>query len=164
MTNNNFRIALWLIVLVTVIYLITQSLGALFPFAVAAIVAYALSPLVDRMTIIFPSYFGDNNKIKRGLSVLIIYLTTILVFVVLGWTMIPVILDQIDQFIDTLPEITNEAQKQINSWLEVYRNRTPTNIQAHVDSSIDQVLITIANTIQDLMIHTINMFNCDVFM
>ena len=162
MTNNNFRIALWLIVLVTVIYLITQSLGALFPFAVAAIVAYALSPLVDRMTIIFPSYFGDNNKIKRGLSVLIIYLTTILAFVVLGWTMIPVILDQIDQFIDTLPEITNEAQKQINSWLEVYRNRTPTNIQAHVDSSIDQVLITIANTIQDLMIHTINIFTSSV--
>ncbi|MBA01133.1 MAG: hypothetical protein CL752_01765 [Chloroflexi bacterium] len=162
MTNNNFRIALWLIVLVTVIYLITQSLGALFPFAVAAIVAYALSPLVDRMTIIFPSYFGVNNKIKRGLSVLIIYLTTILAFVVLGWTMIPVILDQIDQFIDTLPEITNEAQKQINSWLEVYRNRTPTNIQAHVDSSIDQVLITIANTIQDLMIHTINIFTSSV--
>ena len=162
MTNNNFRIALWLIVLVTVIYLITQSLGALFPFAVAAIVAYALSPLVDRLTIIFPSYFGDNNKIKRGLSVLIIYLTTILAFVVLGWTMIPVILDQIDQFIDTLPEITNEAQKQINSWLEVYRNRTPTNIQAHVDSSIDQVLITIANTIQDLMIHTINIFTSSV--
>ena len=114
MTNNNFRIALWLIVLITVIYLIVQSLGALFPFAVAAIIAYALSPLVDRMTLIFPSYFGDNTKVKRGLSVLIIYLTTIMAFFVLGWTMIPVILDQIDQFIDTLPEITNEAQKQIN--------------------------------------------------
>ena len=64
MTNNNFRIALWLIVVVTVIYLIVQSLGAMFPFAVAAIIAYALSPLVDRMTIIFPSYLGDNTKVK----------------------------------------------------------------------------------------------------
>ena len=162
MTNNNFRIALWLIVLITVIYLIVQSLGALFPFAVAAIIAYALSPLVDRMTLIFPSYFGDNTKVKRGLSVLIIYLTTIMAFFVLGWTMIPVILDQIDQFIDTLPEITNEAQKQINSWLEAYRTRTPTNIQTHVDSSIDQILVTIANAIQNLMIHTINIFTNSV--
>jgi len=76
--------------------------------------------------------------------------------------MIPVILDQIDQFVDTLPEITKEAQKQINSWLEAYRARTPTNIQTHVDSSIDQVLVTVANTIQNLMIHTINIFTNSV--
>tara|TARA_B100000700_G_scaffold331758_1_gene468082 strand:+ start:14090 stop:15277 length:1188 start_codon:yes stop_codon:yes gene_type:complete len=162
MTNNNFRITLWLIVLAIVIYLIFQSLGALFPFAFAAIVAYALSPLVDRMSDLFPSYQWLNNKIKRGLSVFIIYFITILAITILGWTMIPIILEQIDQFIHTLPEVTNEAQKQINNWLEAYRTRTPADIQAHVDSSIDQVLITVADAIRNLMIHTINIFTNSV--
>ena len=119
--------------LVVVLYIAWQARAALFPFAVGAIVAYALSPLVDRISIVLPARSHRGDLYRRGAAVLLLYTVFALALVASGIALLPIAADQITQFVDRLPEIVDDARLQANEWLEEYRSRVPTDIQQRID-------------------------------
>jgi predicted PurR-regulated permease PerM len=132
-TAQRWRIALWAAMLAVVLYIVWQARGALFPFAVGAILAYALSPLVDRLASVVPVRSHRGDVYRRGAAVLLLYTVTALGLIAAGAALIPVAADQIAQFVDDLPEIVENARLQANEWLEEYRSRVPQDIQDRID-------------------------------
>ncbi len=132
-TAQRWRIVLWAAMLAVVLYMAWQARGALFPFAVGAIFAYALSPLVDRFASLIPARSHRGDLYRRGIAVLVLYASFALVLIVAGAMLIPVAADQITQFVDRLPETVDDARVQFNSWIEEYRSRVPLDIQERID-------------------------------
>ena len=131
--------------LAVVLYIMWQARGALFPFAVGALLAYALSPLVDRIANVIPARSHRGDLYRRGAAVLVLYAVFALTIVAAGVALIPVAADQIAQFVDRLPEIVDDARLQANSWLEEYRSRVPEDIQ----DRIDEIGADAGNTVAD---------------
>ena len=51
----HWRIALWLLMAAVVLLIAWQARWTLFPFAIGALLAYVLTPLVDRMASLVPA-------------------------------------------------------------------------------------------------------------
>ena len=141
-TITRWRIALWLIALGAILYISLQAVGALVPFAVGAVLAYAMSPLVDRMSHVVPARSHQGDVYRRGFAVILIYVALASLLFLAGSQIIPIAVDQIAQFVDTLPVTVAAARDQLNEWLEVYRNRVPTDVQTRIDSGLDDALNT----------------------
>ena len=125
-----------------ILYVSSKALGAIFPFAVGAVLAYALSPLVDRMARVMPARSHQGDVYRRGVAVLLIYVAIASALFLAGSQIIPVAVDQVAQFIDTLPETVDAAREQLNQWLEIYRSRVPDDVQTRIDSGLDDALNT----------------------
>lgn len=132
-TAQRWRIALWAAMLAVVLYIVWQARGALFPFAVGAILAYALSPLVDRLASVVPARSHRGDVYRRGAAVILLYAVAALGLVAAGAALIPMAADQIAQFVEDLPETVENARLQANEWLEEYRSRVPQDIQDRID-------------------------------
>lgn len=153
-TSQRWRIALWSLMLLVVFYLVWQARGALLPFAFGAIVAYALAPLVDALAHVIPASGHRGDVWRRGVAVLLVYLVFIGALVVAGRALIPVAADQISQFIDTLPQIIDDAVDQVNAWLEQYRESVPDDLQTRIDELVDDGAATVANALTAMMRRT----------
>ncbi len=137
MSTARWRTTLWLVAAAFVIWMVWQARSALLPFAVGSIVAYALSPLVDRL-VALRWLTRQDDVIRRGLAVALIYLVlggaalwaTSMVFVLAA--------NQIVEFVETLPATADAAQQTGTAWLERYRARVPADVQAQLDVYIEQ--------------------------
>jgi predicted PurR-regulated permease PerM len=125
-----------------ILYLALQALGVIFSFAVGAMIAYTLSPLVDRMARVLPARSHQGDVYRRGFAVLLMYATIASALFLVGSQIIPIAFDQVAQFVDTLPETVDAARDQVTQWLEVYRNQVPSDVQTHIDAGLDDVLNT----------------------
>jgi len=78
------------------------------PIILAAVAYYLLNPLVD---------FMERKKIKRGYSILILYALIIGLMTVLIVEIIPVIRNQVLEFVENLPKYSEEAQLLFENWI-----------------------------------------------
>jgi predicted PurR-regulated permease PerM len=154
-TTTRWRIALWLTMLGAILYVSSKAVGALFPFAVGAVLAYALSPLVDRMARVMPARSHQGDVYRRGVAVLLIYVALTSALFLAGSQVIPLAMDQIAQFIYTFPETVDAAREQLNQWLEIYRNRVPDDVQTRIDSGLDDILNTATDAVAALAERTV---------
>src|SRR2546428_13724912 len=115
MTLTRWRLMLWLAVLVALALLLHRVAEALVPFFVGGVIAYALLPIVDRVAAIIPV---PNEVIRRGLAVLLVYLIFGGLFAIALALLVPVLSDQVGNFVSTLPERVDAAQAVANGWLE----------------------------------------------
>lgn len=101
------RIVILLLILVCAGWLIYTIRGTLLPFGVAFVLSYVLTPLVDRM---------EARGINRMVGVLIIYASTLVVFVFIFMTLIPI-------FLGGLVDMKNRIVGQRVLWTCVVENR-----------------------------------------
>ena len=156
MTRSRMRVALWLLMLAIVLWIVWNARWALFPFAVGGVLAYVLTPAVDRLASLasfLPGGTPEKNVISRGLAVLLVYLVILGVLTGVGVLVVPVALEQGTEFVDSFPELRMRAQDQVNSWLEQYRERVPENVRDRVDIAIadnaDRIGLAIAGHTAD---------------
>lgn len=136
MTGARGRVALWLGTLAAVAWMTWQASAALLPFAVGAVIAYALAPLVDRLTSL-PVLTRTSDVIRRGIAVAVIYLVLGGAFAWIASVALVVAANQIAEFVNTLPQTVDAAQATGTAWLERYRARVPAEMQAQLESFID---------------------------
>lgn len=156
-TSQRWRIALWSLMLLTVFFLMWEARGALLPFAFGAIIAYALAPLVDALAHVLPASSHRGDVWRRGVSVLLVYLVFIGALVTAGMALIPIAADQVRQFIETLPEIIDDAVAQVSTWLEQYRESVPDDVQIRIDNFVDDGAVTVADALTAMMRRTFNL-------
>ncbi|MGC8830291.1 MAG: AI-2E family transporter [Verrucomicrobiia bacterium] len=90
--------------------LIINKLSAvIIPLAVAAIIACILDPVVDFLEL--------RLKIPRLRSILLVFFAAIMFILILLATVVPQIIYESQQLIDTLPSSSEELQKKIGNWL-----------------------------------------------
>lgn len=140
-----------------VCYLVWQARVALLPFAFGAIIAYALSPIVDTLARIIPTRTHRGDVWRRGVAVLLVYVLFIGALVAAGAALIPIAADQVRQFIETLPQIVDDAVIQVNAWLERYRESVPDDVQIRIDEFVDDGAATIADALTSMMRRTFSL-------
>jgi predicted PurR-regulated permease PerM len=136
MTPSRWRLALWLGALAVVLWTVWQSRAALLPFAVGALAAYALSPLVDRLASL-RVLAGRSETTRRGVAVAVIYVALALAGFWAVSVVVPLATRQIVEFVDTLPETVAAAQTEGSRWLERYRERVPVEVQLNLEGYLD---------------------------
>src|SRR5215207_5142892 len=112
-----------------------QARGALIPFVVGGILAYMLAPLVERLSRLFP-FHRTRRELARTIAILIVYVTGFGVLFGLGALIIPIVVNEAIEFVDNIPQYVEQAREQSQVWTDRYRQRVPEEVQARIDSAI----------------------------
>ncbi|HEY5583578.1 MAG TPA: AI-2E family transporter [Ruminiclostridium sp.] len=127
-----FYIILVLIIIVVAIFIYFFSdkfIQILSPFFIAAIIAYAVYPLVIRF---------ERKGLKRNASIIIIYTFIALVLLFSAIYITPHIFNNAKELFNTLPHITNNYQELFNSFIsKVETSKWPPEIKNLIFSEID---------------------------
>lgn len=108
-TPGQKRVAAWLLIALLAV-LALRSLGpVLTPFIVAGVLAYALTPLVDRL--------ADRTRLPRVLAVVVVELLFILSFVLLVLLIVPVVAKEIPLMREQLPSVFDKLNSTFAPWL-----------------------------------------------
>ena len=138
MTPTRWRLFLWLGTTVLVLYLIWRARGALLPFAVGAIIAYSLEPIVTALAGTFEGRIeAHRRRLIRTLSVVGLYLVFFGLLTVTGFYFVPVAADQVSHFVDQLPTLVREAREQTDELVRLYRERAPIEVQRQLNGFAD---------------------------
>ena len=133
MTLARWRMALWAAMLLVVAWLVWNARGALIPFAFGAVLAYTLTPVVDRIAGVLPGREPRWTVWRRGFAVLLIYACFGAALFGVGTLVVPVLADQAAEFVETLPTLVDDARVQVDEWLQEYQQRVPPEAQERID-------------------------------
>lgn len=161
-TSQRWRIALWLTMIVGVLYVFYGARGTLLPFAIGALLAYAFTPIVDRIANIVPINSHRGDVLRRGFAVVILYLLIGAAAFFAGSAFIPIAADQVSEFFDTLPATIETAQVQVNSWSEQYRSRVPIDLQERIDARLQDAGTTAINAATSMVQRSIGMMSSTI--
>ena len=144
MTQSRWRVALWGVMLLGVTLALWQARGALLPFAVGALLAYIITPIVDTFAAIAPPRTPQGMVYRRGFIVLVIYALAIGGMFAAGAIVIPLAAQQTVEFIETLPETIDLAQDQTSRWLTQYRANVPEDVREQLEGYLDEAGTAVA--------------------
>lgn len=109
--------------------------GALFPFAIGAVIAYVIAPLVERLAIVQP-WYGRRPETARGVAVVAIYGATLAALIVGGIFIVPDIIDEVNQLADDVPQLADDAREQIDVWVARYEEQVPENVRERINEAL----------------------------
>ncbi len=133
MTRARWRLVLWGSMLALVAYFVWAARTGLIPFAIGALFAYVLTPVLDRAASIVPPRSQRVELYKRGVIVLLMYVLIGGGMFAAGSALIPVAADQVVEFVDTLPAIVEDAREEGTKWLTQYESRVPDEVRERLD-------------------------------
>ncbi len=131
LTAHRWRVALWLSAIFGVLWVLFVARGALIPFAVGAVVGYALLPLVERTVAILPI---KNEGVRRGVAVFLVYIVCGGAVVLGLWLLIPILADQVGKFIAAFPSHIEAVNQSLTRLFDEYHQRVPEATQAQLDT------------------------------
>jgi predicted PurR-regulated permease PerM len=110
-TPTQKRAAAWTAIAALAV-LVLWALGpVLTPFVVAAVLAYALTPLVDRLD------DAGSGRVPRVLAVVIVELLFILAAICLVLLIVPVLVKEIPLVREQLPQLLDKLHATVSPWL-----------------------------------------------
>lgn len=124
---NSFFILLFLVILVkgfpvyaAVLFFIGKII---FPFLVAAFIAYLLSPLVS---------FLERYKLKKTIAIILIYIVAAIFFSIIIYQSVPVMIRELEELSKQLPQLENQYEHMLH---QMYQATAflPETIQTKVD-------------------------------
>lgn len=123
------RILLWTLVLISIGVVIYMLRGALLPFVAGMAVAYLLDPLADRL---------ERMGIARWLAALLIVGSFIIGFVTVLVVLLPTIVDQVTDFVASVPELIRNVTVEGQAVLKRLRGGLTAAQQQEVNAALSQ--------------------------
>lgn len=130
-----------IIFITMLMYLLILHVGRVFellrilaPIVQALVIAYLLNPLAKRL--------NRNNKLSWTFAVVIAYIILIGIFVILGMVIVPVILENIRDFINNIPSLMQQLERlvtDVEGYLEEKTNYNTMIESINFDSIIERV-------------------------
>jgi predicted PurR-regulated permease PerM len=113
-TATQKRTAAWCLIAVVMVLAIRLLGPVLTPFVVAAVIAYALTPLVNRLDGL------GRGRVPRVLAVIAVELLFILALVGLLLLIVPIILKEIPLMREQVPLLVDRLNTGLSPWLEQF--------------------------------------------
>lgn len=133
---RRIRYAMVVLAVVVVGYLLWRARGGFIPFLIGGVLAYLLTPLVDRVALGMP--FGRRRpELARTLAIVLIYLVGASVLISGAALIIPAIVRETGELADNIPGYVRAAQDRAREWSATYRERVPADVQARIDESLN---------------------------
>lgn len=125
-------------------WLLWQARGALSPFIIGLVLAFLLSPFVNRLAI----------KTPRWLAILTVYVGATVLIVIGAAYLVPPVIDQTEQLIANIPTV-GRLQQIMADLIARYRETVPVSIQEQLDpgiqSGVESVQANIGTIIQGVI-------------
>lgn len=155
MRPESWRKILWATMLLVVLMTAWSARAALIPFAVGALLAYMLTPLVDVVAMLIPSGFfaalGSSRHqvmvLRRSIAVLVVYAAIGSGLFAIGSVIIPIAADQTVEFVNELPSFVEDAREQTANLMTQYRERVPDDVQERIDGHAEEAGLVLADRI-----------------
>ena len=144
MTLARWRMVLWLLVTVAVLWTLVTAWSALVPFAVGGVIGYALLPVVERLAALLPV---RSEGLRRTIAVLLVYLVFGGAFGYAMWVLVPILAGQVTKFVEAVPGNVEAINQSLSHLFEEYRARVPESTQAQVESYLQGAGDTVGRAI-----------------
>ena len=102
----------WLAITLAVALLLWLLGPVLMPFVVAAVLAYALDPLVTRLQSL------AGGRLPRVLAVLVVQVVFVLLLLALLMLLVPILMHELPRMRDQLPDVLARLQATASPWLQ----------------------------------------------
>ncbi|UOO82956.1 AI-2E family transporter [Uruburuella testudinis] len=100
-------------VLAVVVWLFYALGNILTPFIVAAVLAYILNPLVEKLR---------DKGMKRGLASMLVMIFSLIVLLALVLIIVPMLINQFNNMVTRLPQMINFVQHVLLPWVNQFTN------------------------------------------
>jgi predicted PurR-regulated permease PerM len=110
-TAHQKRVATWLVIALLAIFALRALGPVLTPFLVAAVLAYVLTPLVERLCEL------GGGRFPRVLAVAIVELLLVLALTLLVLLVVPVLSKELPQAKEQLPVVFDKLDSAVRPWL-----------------------------------------------
>ena len=127
---------------------ISSIYDILFPFVLAFVIAYILSPIVN--------LFNKRFKLARGLSIALTYLLFIGILAVGGFFLFPKLYVSIMDLIDAFPHLTVQVQENLTTFLADIDSKTHITQMNIMDFDINTIIDKFSTTFTSLFNGIIN--------
>jgi predicted PurR-regulated permease PerM len=135
--NRTYRVLLVIGALLFVGYILWSVRSALLPFAIGALIAYLLAPLVNRFESWMPRKLSEDAR--RLLAVIWVYLLFAGVLVIGVVLLVPPIVDETEQFVDEVPNYWDGAREELDYWNRRYEREVPADVREELEANFDEV-------------------------
>ncbi|MFC5068383.1 AI-2E family transporter [Flaviflagellibacter deserti] len=127
------QVIFWLVAFVLVVFVLWLLSDILLPFVAGFALAYMLDPLADRLS---------RTGIGRTTSAVLILLAFLLVVIVLGAILVPMLVDQLQAFVNNLPDYISRIQALIAGpglgWLRSIAGDRLPSVQSSIGGIVSQ--------------------------
>ncbi len=127
------------------VWFFVEVSGAVLPFVIAFLISFIFSPVVESLA---------HKKIPRPLSIIVILLTLLGAVVTLSIVLLPMVFQQFQNFLTSIPTLTSEVSNSLNSLINKgFLGFTPENqnlqqaIIGEISARIEDVTRAIPNGI-----------------
>ena len=107
-----FAVVASVVLVLGVLYYFTQAVAflqpVLIPFAIAAVLAFLLCPIVDRL---------EAWRCNRLAAVILLFVALLIAFLTLGFLVVPRIYNPIAHFIENLPQHADTINSRVSTWV-----------------------------------------------
>jgi predicted PurR-regulated permease PerM len=110
-TNTQKRASAWLLIAVLIVLALWALGPVLTPFVVAAVLAYALTPLVNRL-----DHFG-KGRLPRVVAVILVELVFIVALLGLLLLIVPIIAKELPMMREQVPLLADRLNSGLSPWL-----------------------------------------------
>ena len=170
MTTQRWRLVLWAAMLALVLFLVWSARTALIPFALGALLAYTLTPVVDAAAWMVPARVftavtadpHQANVYRRGVAVLLVYIVIGVALFAVGSVIIPLAAEQTVQFVDELPTFIEDARAQTADWLTQYRERVPEDVQEEIDGYVSDAGAVLADRVAGMARRSVDLLTSTI--
>jgi predicted PurR-regulated permease PerM len=129
------RVVMALLAVLVVGWVIWSVRSALVPFAVGAVVAYLLAPIVTALERTLPLY-SRWPALSRSLAILISYVVVAGLLAIAGMLLVPPLARQTTEFVRSVPQYFAAANEQLFDWLDRYQAEVPPQIRNQIETNL----------------------------
>ncbi|MEN6412583.1 MAG: AI-2E family transporter [Veillonellales bacterium] len=145
-TKRSVRLGVIIFTLAALFCFLWFVRSGLYPFVIATFLAYLLNPAVCYL---------EEQGVKRGWSILIIYFILFSSLILAGIKLIPILLRELEEFGQDIPEMAARGQAMIQAFQIQYQNSA---LPYSLRLALDDLLLTVENNIQEFIAAIINEF------
>ena len=140
------RLILVAVAVLGILWLLGQAGTGLVPFVFALVLAYLLTPLVDRLA----------RRMPRAVAILLVYLAVIALLVGAGLLIIPGLVAQIRDFTTNSPRYLEQAQGLARDLQTQYEQlNLPPEVQTALENTVRSALSNVGGAVQAALVSTL---------
>ena len=147
-TRRRFALAVSLVVVVLLLILMWQLVSVLVPYALSAVVAFLLMPLVNALAARLPGHRsrpGVTRAVAAGLATLLVLFVVVAVVAAALFRLV----EGTTALAERVPAMVREIELTVNTIEKAYRERVPPEIQANIDPRLQAVGAAVISSISD---------------
>ncbi|MCB0077245.1 MAG: AI-2E family transporter [Anaerolineales bacterium] len=129
------RLILSIVVFLIVFTMLWQARAVLLPFAIALVVGYVLSPLVNWFEARMPREI-KGRKMARGVAIILVYILVAILLYLFGRALLEPLIAQLVAFINNLPALFNQIIALATDALEQYQRLLAPEWQNQIEQQI----------------------------